>query len=321
MPNGIEAVIIGGGIVDIPLSPVTPAVFEAGSTSLEAIALQPGGDALNESVILSRLGHRAALVTKLGRDVPGDYLLRALADEGVDTGLTVREAGLDTGVNVVLVTPDGERRFITNRNGSLRRLALEDILPALDSPQIRTAKIACLASLFVSPMLTLDDAGALFGRLKASGLILCADTTRPKNGETVRDLAPLLPFIDYFFPNHSEAQALTGEADPAAIADAFLGLGLRHLALKLGGGGCYLAGEGVRTVVPAWPGANCMDTTGAGDAFAAGFIAGLLEGRDFVDCARLANAVASVSVEAVGATAGLRDRAEAQRRFGIMKGR
>ena len=68
-----------------------------------------------------------------------------------------------------------------------RRLGLSDILPALDAPTLRNARMACLASLFVSPMLTLADTVTLFDALKARGLTLCADTTRPKRGETLRE--------------------------------------------------------------------------------------------------------------------------------------
>ena len=66
-----EVVVIGGAVVDIPLAPVGPAVFEAGSTPLERIAIQVGGDAANESLTLARLGHAPALVSKVGADAAG----------------------------------------------------------------------------------------------------------------------------------------------------------------------------------------------------------------------------------------------------------
>ena len=72
-----------------------------------------------------------------------------------------------------------------------RRLGLSDILPALDAPTLRNARMACLASLFVSPMLTLADTVTIFDALKARGLTLCADTTRPKRGETLREAGPV----------------------------------------------------------------------------------------------------------------------------------
>ena len=299
-----EIIVIGSGVVDIPLSPVGPEIFENGSTPLERIAMGVGGDAVNESIILSRLGHPAALVSKVGQDAPGDFLLQKLREAGVDTGCVVREPGLDTGINIVLVRPDGERGFVTNRNGSLRRLGLSDILPALDAPLLRNARIACLASLFVSPMLTLADTVTLFDALKARGLALCADTTRPKHGETLREAGPALSRLDYFFPNLEEASALTGESAPDAVADALLDSGVGCVAIKLGREGCLLASRAERRLVPAVPGIVPADTTGAGDTFAAAFQAALLEKRSLLDCARFACAAASLCVERVGAISG-----------------
>ena len=309
-----DCIIIGAAIVDIPLAPVTPDVFIAHSTPLERIAMGLGGDAANEALALSRLGRAPALVSVVGRDAPGDFAVQTLARAGVDTAGVVRREGLDTGINIVLVRPNGERGFITSRTGSLRRLALSDILPALDAPALRGAKVACLASLFVSPLLTLADTVTLFDALKARGLVLCADTTRPKNGETLREAGDALSRLDYFFPNREEAAMLTGKTDPERAADALLACGVGHVALKLGGRGCLLRSRDERHLIPAVPGAQCVDTTGAGDTFAAGFIAALIEGRSFADCGRFANAAASLCVETVGATEGHWHRADAEAR-------
>ena len=313
-----DSIIIGAAIVDIPLAPVTPDILSAHSTPLERIAMGLGGDAANEALVLARLGRAPALVSLVGRDAPGDFVCQTLSRAGVDTsGIAVRE-GLDTGINVVLVRPDGERGFITSRSGSLRRLGLADILPALDSPALQGAKIACLASLFISPQLTLEDTAALFDALKARGLTLCADTTRPKHGETLREAGSALSRLDYFFPNLEEAAALTGQRDPDAVADALLDCGVKHVALKLGGKGCLLKSRKERHLIPAVPGVRCVDTTGAGDTFAGGFIAAIQEGRSFPDCGRFANATASLCVETVGATTGTWTRKDADERFRAM---
>ncbi|MBQ9038869.1 MAG: carbohydrate kinase family protein [Clostridia bacterium] len=310
-----DSIIIGAAIVDIPLSPVTPDIFTAHSTPLQRIAMGLGGDAANESLVLARLGHAPALVSVVGRDAPGDFVCQTLSRSGVDVStVTVRE-GLDTGINVVLVRPDGERSFITSRSGSLRQLSLSDILPALDAPSLSGTRVACLASLFVSPQLTLEDTATLFDVLKSRGLILCADTTRPKHGETLREAADILSRLDFFFPNLDEASALTGQKDPDAVADALLDCGVKHVALKLGSRGCLLKSRVEHHLDPAIPGVKCVDTTGAGDTFAGAFISAILEGRSFADCGRFANAAASLCVESIGATTGGWSRAEVEARY------
>ena len=310
-----DSIIIGAAIVDIPLSPVTPDILSAHSAPLEHIAMGLGGDAANEALVLARLGHSPALVSVVGDDAPGDFVRRTLSRSGVDVAAVAVKEDLDTGINVVLVRPDGERGFITSRSGSLRRLSLPDILPALDSPAFADVKVACMASLFVSPELTLEDTAALFDALKARGLTLCADTTRPKRGETLREAGSALSRLDYFFPNLDEAAALTGRRNPDAVADALLNCGVKHVALKLGRDGCLLAGRNERHLIPAIPGIQCVDTTGAGDTFAGAFIAAILEGRTFADCGRFANAAASLCVERGGATEGTWTREDVERRF------
>ena len=320
-----RAVIIGAAIVDIPLSPLPANALEAGSWPLERIAMRVGGDAANEAVTLARLGCPTALISLVGRDPAGDFVLQTLRGAGVDVSGVAQRPGLDTGINIVAVREDGERSFITSRTGSLRRLALADILPALDALEARRGeaperRVACLASLFVSPLLTLADTAALFDALRARGYTVCADTTRRKNGETLAEAGDALSRLDYFFPNLEEAALLTGADTPEGCADALLGAGVKRVAIKLGGQGCLIAERGYRRRVPAVPGVRCVDTTGAGDTFAAAFIAALLEGRPFPACARFANAAASLCVERVGATAGDWTREDAEARAGKESG-
>ena len=307
-------VVIGAALADIPLAPVGPGVFDAHSTPVERVAMRVGGDAANEALALARLGHAPALISKVGADAAGDFVLNTLTAAGVDTAPVVRDPDLDTSINIVLVREDGERSFITGKTGSLRRLALADILPALDAPALRGATVACLASLFVSPLLTIPDTIRLFDALKARGLTLCADTTRPKHGETIREACDMFSRLDYFFPNRAEAAQLTGESDPDSAADALLDCGVRHVAVKLGADGCLLKSRDERHLIPAFPVARCVDTTGAGDTFAAAFIAALLENRSFADCGRFANAAASLCVESLGANTAPWTRADVDSR-------
>lgn len=308
-----EAMIIGAAIADILLRPVDESVFAQGSCGVDSIRMGVGGDALNESTVLARLGHAPLLATVLGEDGVADFILAHCAAEGVAVH-AARKAGMDTGINAVLVDPDGERRFVTNRNGSLRRLALEDVLPVLKTEAFAQAKLVCLASMFVSPELDIAGTEALFERVRGAGKILCADTTKRKNGETVAEIAGALKYLNYFFPNLEEARLLTGLEEPEAIADAFLAAGVENVVLKLGGRGCLVKNAKETLWAPGYPVAECLDTTGAGDNFAAAFIAGILEEKSLVECAAQANAVASICVEHLGATTARMDPNEIRRR-------
>lgn len=304
--------VIGAAIGDVTVMPAPKNLPSAGSTPMERIRLSTGGDALNEATVAARLGCKTALVTLLGRDDMAAIIRNHCLREGVRL-LGPQAPEMDTGLNVVLVDETGERRFLTNANSTLRRLSLAHILPVLETEEYAAARAVCLASLFVSPALTLTDTEALFRRVKADGKLLCADTTRPKHGETAADAAGALKHLDWFFPNLEEALRLTKADSPRAAAETLLSAGVRHVALKLGGEGCLLAsretdfGEDFPSstrfrVVPAVPGVHCVDATGAGDTFAASFQCALLAGEPPVRCAAYANAVASLCVEQPGAT-------------------
>ena len=309
-----DVLLIGAAIADVLLRPVDERVFALGSCPVDSIRMDVGGDALNEATVLARLGHAPLLATVLGADGVADFILAHCRREGIRVHAHRRE-GLDTGINAVLVSPSGERSFVTNRNGSLRKLTLEDALSAVDEAP-ESVRLICLASMFVSPMLNADGMAALFARGRARGWMVCADSTKCKNGETLRDVADALAQLDFFFPNLEEARLLTGREAPDDVADALLGAGVKNVALKLGGAGCLVKNGSGRFEIPACPATQCVDTTGAGDTFAAAFIASILEGRSIAHCAAFANAAASLCVERLGATAAPMDAGELNRRFG-----
>ena len=118
-----------------------------------------------------------------------------------------------------------------------------------------------------------------------------------------------------FFPNYAEAAAITGKKDLEEIAGTLLDCGVRNVIIKIGKRGCFIKNQEETFIVPAFADTQCLDTTGAGDNFASGFICGLLEGKGLRECAAFANCTASLSVESVGATTGVRDREQVEARY------
>ena len=96
--------------------------------------------------------------------------------------------------------------------------------------------------------------------------------TRCKNGEQLPDIQEAIQYLDYLFPNYQEAKAVSGLTDPDEIADAFLDCGVSCMVIKMGNKGCFIKSKDERLSIPAYPHTNCLDTTGAGDNFAAGFL-------------------------------------------------
>ena len=307
----MDVSIIGAGVIDVLAGAVDEKIFSCSSTATDFITSSFGGDALNEAVALSRLGKNVQWLSKVGDDDAGRRILNYAETNGIDISRVKVQAGLNTAVNLVLVKASGERHFLTNPNSSLRKLSAEDILPHVDD----TAKIVSFASMFVSPPLDIPATEKIFSRIKSSGRILTADSTRPKNGETLSDVAGLLRYVDYFLPNESELAALTGSTDVDENISALLACGLKCAVVKRGGKGCVIATKTERHEISAYPVEKVVDTTGAGDCFAAGFLFALSEKMSLAECGKFACAVASCSVEQVGAVTGITSLAKVLARY------
>lgn len=306
-----QITIIGAGVVDILAGAVDEKIFSRSSTPTDFIKISFGGDALNEAVALSRLGKKVQWISKVGDDDAGRRILNYAEENGVDISRVKVEADLETGVNVVLVDERGERHFLTNPRSSLRKLAAEDIIPHVDG----MGEIVCLASMFVSPLLDIAATEKIFKLIKSTPRILAFDATRAKRGETLDDLTPLLNCADYFFPNEAELATLTGAADIQKNISALLNHGLKCAVVKRGGNGCIIATKSAQIEIPAYHVEKVLDTTGAGDSFAAGFLWALSEGWQLEACGKFACAAASCSVEAVGAVDGVTSLAKVMRRY------
>ena len=308
----LDAVCVGAAIVDIPLQPVNRDMFEIESFPLQQISMTIGGDAINEATIMSRLGHRIGLMSMVGRDAVGNFIIEHCEKNGIDySGIKVRE-GIDTSINVGLVTADGERTFVTNRNGSLWKMTIDDV----DLSRLKEARLLSLASIFNNPLLDCQALVKIFQEAKAQDMIICADMIKARLGETLDDIEEALGYVDYFFPNYDEACLMTEETELEKIADKFLDCGIQHVVIKTGRKGCYIKSQdGSVLEVPAMKGITAIDTIGAGDNFASGFITAILEGKSLKECAEFANVTASISVQSIGATTGVQKREQVDERL------
>lgn len=293
-----EIIIIGAAIIDVLVRPVSEEVFHTGSYPAEDISMSVGADALNEATILSRMGKRVRLETVIGKDKAGKYIIDHCKENGIEVEDSCIQEDLTTGINVVLVKEDGTRNFLTNPGGSLRSLRLEDI----KFPFPESAGLICFASIFVFPHIGVKELEEIFFQAKMQNKIVCADMTKRKKNETVSELAPALKYIDYLLPNDEEAMLFTEKDSVEEAAEALVDAGVKNVIIKCGSHGCLVRNQEECFRLPAQPGVNCIDTTGAGDSFAAGFLYALSEGKSLRECAEYGNLCGARAVSVVGAT-------------------
>lgn len=313
MKNNCEIVIVGSAHTDLQVYPVGKGLQDVPSYPADEMQLLVGGDALNEATIITRMGHSVRLVSCIGDDMIGSLLIDHCEKNGIDTTYIKRDKTKVTAINIGLIAEDGERTFINNRSGSIWTFCPEDV--NLDALEDTDAKFLSFASIFNNPLLDERIMVPLFEKAKGKGMTICADIVMSKNGETLENIRKALSYVDYFFPNYDEAKSVTGQDDLDDIADVLLGCGVKNVIIKIGKRGCFIKNAKESFIVPAYKDTHCLDTTGAGDNFASGFISGLLEGRDLRDCAKLANCTASVAVETIGTTTGVTSRDKVEDRY------
>lgn len=296
-----EVVCMGQVVLDCIVKGLTAAPREGVVTMADSVTVFPGGDAFNESVILSRLGIPTRVHGGLGRDLAGNILTAELEKNGVDTGAILRDGEAPSPVACLFVGEDGKRKSV---NTPAHGLAF--FRP--DTACFQGARVVSLASLFRAPLADPAVILQVCRDAKAAGAVICADM-KIGNLSPLRlaDIREALPTIDYLFPNETEGAFYTGQTDFEAMARTFLDAGVKNVILKTGEKGCLFKNREVCWHIPAHP-VPVRDTTGAGDNFAAGFIASLIWGRDLREALVFATACAAICVGSIGATAGVRDR-------------
>ena len=293
-----EIILVGAAILDVLAYPADERVFQEGSYSCDDVVLSYGGDALNEALVLSAFKKKVELITILGKDQAGEFILSKCQQQHIRLNDKTIRDDLKTGINGVLIKKDGSRHFLTNANGSLRKLTLEDI----PMPFCASAKILCFASIFVFPQINDQELAAIFNMAKKQGMAVAADMTKCKHQETLDDLKQSLPLIDYLFCNESEAQLVTRVRGVEEAAKKIYDAGVKNVIIKVGAQGCYVYNDEIHQWVSPKKEVVCIDTTGAGDSFVAGFLKALLDNQSLMDCLDFANECGGKAVGQIGAT-------------------
>lgn len=271
---------------------------------VDEMTLHIGGCASNTGIDLARLGVATAVLGKVGADGLGDFIVRTLEQNQVDTQGVKRDPGTTTSATMVLVSSDGERTFLHHLGGNAH-FTEDDV----DWKVVRSSRILHVAGALVMPALDGQPMARVLQRAKSLGLMTSLDTVWDATGKWMQTLRPCLPHADFFMPSLSEAIELTGLQDPRDVARALRDEGVGTVCLKLGEEGCYIQTRDAEVRMPVFR-VKPVDGTGTGDAWDAGFLMGVLRRWDIESSARFANAVGALCVTAIGATAGIRTMEE-----------
>lgn len=249
-----------------------------------------GDSAANTMSGLARLGAQSGFLTKMGKDEMGEFFTHEMTRTGVE--MLALKNDTPTGRVIAMVTPDGERTFATCLGASIE-LSPDDIKPELfDGWDIFYIE----GYLVANP----DMLRKAIRTAKDKGLKIAIDLASYNVVEESRDflLELVNEYVDIVFANEKEAFALTGMEPEDALH--YLAERCDIAVVKVGAKGAFIQhGDQVVTISPMK--ANVVDTTGAGDMWASGFLAGLINNEPLEKCGQMGAIVAANIIEVIGA--------------------
>jgi sugar/nucleoside kinase (ribokinase family) len=272
----------------------------------DKLMLTIGGCAANVGVDLTKMGVRAAIAGRVGGDAFGRFVLEMLREQSVDVSSVAVTPKSATSQTLIVNVAGEDRRFI-HTFGANAEFACDDIPRKV----VTRCRVLYMGGYLVMPEIRHDELVALFAEARKEGVKTVLDVVVPGPGEYLQRLEGLLPHVDVFLPNNLEGELLTGEKDPLAQADRFRALGAKTVVITLGGEGAVLVTEKLRLRSGVFN-APFVDASGGGDAFAAGYIYGLLHNFSPEDSLRVASALGASCVRALGTTTGVFNRAECE---------
>lgn len=296
-----EVICLGMSVADILVKGLSNLNMEGQTSFVDKISVYPGGDALNESITLSALGHNVALLTLVGDDEFGHMLVQRCSESGVITDGIVLSKDYATSTSIVLIGEDGERSFLSQRDSASANYSISDI----NTDYLVGVKVLSIGSIFSSQRL--DDTGltTVLKRAKSTGAVTIADMVLDRPECSLEDIKTALPYLDYIVPSYDEAAHFSGQTDLDKISSVFLQYGVRCVVIKLGENGVYARRDNEKYHIPTFA-TKVVDTTGAGDNFMAGFISGLLRNGPLKECLRFGSGTAAISLSKIGASGAIK---------------
>ncbi len=297
----MDVACVGILVADVFASPV-PRLPGAGElTTTSRFVTSVGGCAANVAVALRILGRTVAIAGKVGTDMFGDFVVSDLRRHGIQVDHVRRDAEQSTS-GTVIFTVEGEDRRYLHCIGANAVFTLRDI----DFSLLDDARVLYAGGYLAMPSFAPDQLAALFQDAKRRGLTTVLDVVMP-SGATfgVDQIAPALPYTDYFLPNQDEAARLTGLAEARQQAAYLSGLNPDCTFVITCGPRGSVARHGDRMIETPPFRVQTVDESGAGDAFTAGLITGLLERWDLEQTLTFAAVVGASCTRALGCSAGV----------------
>lgn len=272
------------------------------------------GAEVNVCIGLTRLGHEASYVTRLGNEPLGTYVQKSLHKEGIGTQFITLDDVYKTGIMFKNKVSEGKdpKTAYYRKGSAFSHMSAEDV----DKIDFNGVKLVHVTGIPAALSESCREATfRLIDRAKEAGIYVTFDPNlRPALWESkevmIEVINKLASKSDMVLPGISEGLTLMGSDEPEKIADFYQKLGAKDVVIKLGKDGAYVREGDKSFIVPGFKVENIVDTVGAGDGFAVGIISGILEGLSPKDYVIRANAIGAIQLKSSSDNEGLPTREE-----------
>lgn len=276
---------------------------------------QIAGAELNVAIGLSRLGFNVGWVSRVGDDAFGRFTLKQLEKEKIDARHVTIDKGYPTGFQLKSKVTDGSDPCVEyfRKRSAASHLSIADFNPQFFGMARHLHLSGVCAALSDSSLELLNYTAK---KMREMGKTISFDPNlRPvlwSSEQRMQEQLNALAFTaDWVLPGLKEGQILTGKQTLQGIADFYLEQGVKAVIIKTGTDGAWFkTADGQQATVPACKVENVVDTVGAGDGFAVGFISALLEGKPIERAVLRGNKIGSLVVQTIGDSEGLPTRLE-----------
>ncbi len=298
--EAFDAVFVGLTILDVAGRPVEAVPEGGGVAFIDEIRMNPAGTAAGAVMNAAKLGLKTASVACVGDDSMGDFIIDEYGRMGIDCSMMQRTTACRTSATILPIRPNGERPALHSRGASDKLFIAEE-----DFDRVCAARHLHHGGTGLLESMDQGQSARLLAHAKAKGLVTTFDLIAPGD-QTMALLTDLLPHVDYFMPSMEEAAFLSEQSEPEAIADVFMERGATTCIFKWGEKGSFIRTPDRSFRVPAFK-VDVSDTTGCGDSYCGGFIAGLAMGYDLEEAVHLGTASSGLVATGLGSDAGVVD--------------
>ena len=294
----MKVLCVGLTVCDILIKPVDMNTLTKDTTKADIIDICLGGDACNVAINLASLGIESILLSAVGTDYFGDFIINNLKNLNISTEYIIKKTEA-TSKSAVLITANGDRTFVSEK-GACHNLNINDISDKI------LEKFDILYFGSMGDLSNFDNGQLvnLLKKAKAFGMKTVLDVTGSDISNLIDTANKSFKYLDYFIPSLQEAKQLSKKENIAEYIKHFKNLGVKNTIIKLGKEGCALEKDDTYITLAPFD-ADRIDTTGAGDAFVSGFIAALCNNLDIEECCQIGNYAGSIAIQNVGANANL----------------